>query len=63
MAIFEDRPRSAGAIADEDGVLLVLGPERFRHIILQEPAISFEIFRELSARLRRFDQDTSASAA
>jgi HEAT repeat protein len=63
MAIFEDRPRSAGAIADEDGVLLVLGPERFRDIILQEPAISFEIFRELSARLRRFDQDTSEAAA
>jgi hypothetical protein len=63
MAIFEDRPRSAGASADEDGVLLVLGPERFRHIILQEPAISFEIFRELSARLRRFDQDTSETAA
>ncbi|MCZ6872387.1 MAG: cyclic nucleotide-binding domain-containing protein [bacterium] len=62
MAIFEDRPRSAGAIADEDGVLLVLGPARFRHIILQEPAISFEIFRELSARLRRFDQDTSEAA-
>ena len=59
MAIFENRPRSAGAVAVEDGVLLVLSPERFRHIILQEPAISFEIFRELSARLRRFDQDTS----
>lgn len=63
MAIFEDRPRSAGAIAEADGVLLVLGPERFRDIILQEPAISFEIFRELSARLRRFDQDISEAAA
>ena len=63
MAIFEDRPRSAGAIAAADGVLLMLGPERFRHIILQEPAISFEIFRELSARLRRFDQDTAETPA
>jgi HEAT repeat protein len=59
MAIFENRPRSAGAVCAESGVLLVLSPERFHHIILQEPAISFEIFRELSARLRRFDQETS----
>jgi hypothetical protein len=55
MAIFEDRPRSADAIAAEQGALLVLSPERFRQIIMQEPAIAFEIFRELSARLRRFD--------
>jgi hypothetical protein len=58
MAIFENRPRSAGAVAVEQGVLLVLSPERFRRIILQEPAISFEIFRELSARIRRLDQET-----
>ncbi len=58
MAIFENRPRSAGAVAVEETVLLVLSPERFRRIILQEPAISFEIFRELSARIRRLDQET-----
>jgi HEAT repeat protein/ATP/ADP translocase len=58
MAIFENRPRSATIVAVEEGLLLVLSPERFRHIILQEPAISFEIFRELSSRLRRLDQET-----
>src|SRR5262249_45779691 len=57
MAIFEDRPRSADAIGAESGILLVLSPEHFRQIILQDPAISFEIFRELSARLRRFDEE------
>jgi CRP-like cAMP-binding protein len=62
MAIFEDRPRSADVIAAERGVLLVLSPERFRQIIMQEPAISFEIFRELSARLRRFDATVAAEA-
>lgn len=56
MAIFENRPRLAGALATEAGVLLVLSPEQFRHLILQDPAISFEIFRELSARLRRMDE-------
>ena len=58
MAIVENRPRSASVVAVEQGLLLVLSPERFRHIVLQEPAISFEIFRELSARIRRLDQET-----
>jgi HEAT repeat protein len=58
MAIVENRPRSASAVAVERSVLLVLSPEHFRHVVLQEPAISFEIFRELSARIRRLDQET-----
>lgn len=57
MAIFEDRPRSADVIATAPGTLLVLSPENFREIILQEPAISFELFRALSARIRRFDEE------
>jgi CRP-like cAMP-binding protein len=57
MAIFEDRPRSADAVGAEEGILLVLSPEHFRQVVLQDPAISFEIFRELSARLRRFDEE------
>jgi CRP-like cAMP-binding protein len=44
-------------VAVERSVLLVLSPEHFRHVVLQEPAISFEIFRELSARIRRLDQE------
>lgn len=57
MAIFEERPRSADVVAVEQGTLLVLSPEHFRQIILQDPAISFEIFRALSARIRRFDEE------
>jgi HEAT repeat protein len=55
MAIFEERPRSAAAVAASGSRLLMLSSERFRQTITQEPAISFEIFRELSARLRRID--------
>ncbi|HSX79932.1 MAG TPA: cyclic nucleotide-binding domain-containing protein, partial [Candidatus Saccharimonadia bacterium] len=62
MAIFEDRPRSADAVGAEQGILLVLSPERFRQIVLQDPAISFEIFRVLSARLRRFDEEALEAA-
>ena len=57
MALVEDRPRSADVVAVEQGILLVLHPEHFRQIVLQDPAISFEIFRVLSARLRRFDEE------
>jgi CRP-like cAMP-binding protein len=63
MAIFEKRARSASAVVVEPVRLLTLSPERFRQVVLQDPAISFEIFRELSARLRRLDEAASAPAA
>jgi CRP-like cAMP-binding protein len=47
----------------ESARLLTLSPDRFRQVVLQDPAISFEIFRELSARLRRLDEEASAPAA
>ena len=62
MAIFEERARSASAVVVEPVRLLTLSPERFRQVVLQDPAISFEIFRELSARLRRLDEEASAPA-
>ena len=62
MAIFEDRPRSADVVAVEQGILLVLHPEHFRQIVLQDPTISFEIFRVLSFRIRRFDEETMEAA-
>jgi hypothetical protein len=62
MAIFEDRPRSADVVAAEQGILLVLSPEHFRQTILQDPAISFEIFRALSAFIRRFDEEAMEEA-
>jgi CRP-like cAMP-binding protein len=62
LANFEARPRSADAVGAEQGILFVLGPERFRQIVLQDPAISFEIFRVLSARIRRFDEEAMEAA-
>jgi CRP-like cAMP-binding protein len=62
LAIFEDRPRSADAVGAEQGILFVLSPERFRQIVLQEPAIAFEIFRVLSLRIRRFDEEAMGGA-
>jgi CRP/FNR family cyclic AMP-dependent transcriptional regulator len=55
IALIGDRPRSASAVAVEPTVLLTLSPEHFRQIVLKDPAMSFEIFRALSARIRRVD--------
>lgn len=58
MAIFEGAPRSATAVTDSEAELLVLGPEKFKQTIYQKPDMAFEIFRELSARLRRREKQT-----
>ena len=60
IALFGDRPRSASAVAVDPTVLLTLSPEHFRQIVLEDPAMSFEIFRALSARIRRFDEAMQA---
>lgn len=56
MAIFEGAPRSATAVTDEEAELLILEPEKFKQTIYQKPDMAFEIFRELSARLRRREE-------
>ena len=56
MAIFESAPRSATAVAEEEAELLALSPEKFKQTIYQKPEMVFEIFRELSARLRRREE-------
>jgi hypothetical protein len=61
MAIFEQLPRVASAIAVAESVLLVLSASHFRRLIMQNPAISFGLFRELSARLRHFQDEPQAA--
>ena len=56
MAIFEGAPRSATAVAEDEAELLALGPDKFKQTIYQKPEMAFEIFRELSARLRRREE-------
>ena len=56
MAIFEGAPRSATAVTKTEAELLVLNPEKFKQTIYQKPDMALEIFRELSARLRRREE-------
>jgi len=60
IALVGDQPRSASVVAIEPTVLLTLSPAHFRQIVLEDPAMSFEIFRALSARIRRFDEAMQA---
>lgn len=59
MAIFESAPRSATVVAEEEAELLVLSPDKFKQTIYQKPDMAFEIFRELSARLRRREEQAA----
>ncbi len=52
IAILDNEPRSATAIASQDSRLLTLASGRFRELILQAPEISFEVFPVLTARIR-----------
>ena len=61
MAIFENAPRSATAVAEEESELLALSPEKFKQTIYQKPEMVFEIFRELSARLRRREEHAAGA--
>ena len=56
MAIIDDRPRSATAIAEENTSLLVLHKNDFRSAVQDYPDIAFEVFRELTRRLRQSDR-------
>jgi CRP-like cAMP-binding protein len=58
MAIFEGLPRSGTAVANVESEILVLPPEKFKQTIYQKPDMAFEIFRELSARVRRREAES-----
>jgi len=55
-AIIDDKPRAASAIADAEANLLVLHKNDFRSAVQDYPDIAFEVFRELTTRLRDIDQ-------
>lgn len=63
MAIFEEAPRSGTARTTTESELLILSPDKFKQTIYQKPDMAFEIFRELSARLRRREEEESMKAS
>jgi CRP-like cAMP-binding protein len=52
MALFDDSPRAAMAVAASDCALLTLDRSRFHSVLAQRPEMALEICRVLSVRLR-----------
>ena len=56
MAIIDNRPRSANAIAVEDTRLLLLSRDAFKLHIFQHPETAMRVMAELCNRMRRADE-------
>ena len=56
IAILDSAPRSATVVATRDLRVLTLDGARFTEMITQSPAISFEIFKVLTGRLRTAEE-------
>ena len=60
MALIDDAPRSASAIANEDTMVLCIGKDDFRKLLEQQTDIAYKLLwvftKTLSARLRKTDE-------
>ncbi len=53
MALVDDEPRSATAVAVTDCELVAIDAERFKGLLSREPAFGLEVMRVMADRLRR----------
>ena len=56
MAVIEDKPRSAGAIAKADVSVYFIPRTEMLELIQRSPALALALLREISNRLREFNQ-------
>lgn len=56
MALFDDTPRSATALAETDCTLLALDRSHFHSLIVQRPEIALELCKVMSLRLRKANE-------
>ena len=56
MAMIDDAPRTATAIARSDCKLLPIDQKRFEFLVQQTPFFAIEVMRVLADRLRRANQ-------
>ncbi|MBI5883874.1 MAG: cyclic nucleotide-binding domain-containing protein [Elusimicrobia bacterium] len=52
MSLLDGEPRSATAVVAEDGRLLRIGAEEFRHLLMSHPGFTMALLRSLAGRLR-----------
>src|SRR5580765_1295551 len=63
LALFDDKPRSASALATSDAVLLELSRETLSRYLVQRPGGAMTLLRTLAGRLRATNEMLSQRAA
>jgi signal transduction histidine kinase len=56
MAVVDDAPRSASAIAEQDSKALFLGRDKLLQLLGRRPQLALNIIREFSVRMRALNQ-------
>lgn len=62
MAVFDNMPRSATVVAEEDCELLIISRESMNNQIKRNPQIAFKLLSDMSRRLREADEQISGLA-
>jgi CRP-like cAMP-binding protein len=52
MALFDDSPRSADVVAEDEVLTMTINCNAFRKLVRREPALALELLRTLAGRLR-----------
>lgn len=55
LALLDDHPRSARAVAQTDARVAFVNPKRFETLIQQSPFFALEVMQVMAERLRRND--------
>ncbi|MGE0055425.1 MAG: Crp/Fnr family transcriptional regulator [Hyphomicrobium sp.] len=61
MALIDDGPRSAAALAAEKTTVAVVPRDMFLELVKEEPAFALHVMRVLAQRLRRRDEGAADS--
>jgi len=56
MALIDDKPRSATAVAKRDSRLIPIDERRFQYLVQQTPFFALLVMRVMAERLRRMDE-------
>jgi len=62
MAVFDNMPRSATVVAEEDCELLIISRENIENQIKRNPQIAFKLLSDMSRRLREAGEQISGLA-
>ena len=58
MALLDDEPRSATAVAASDCQLVSLDREKFQYMVRQSPYFAIEVMQVMAKRLRHMNRET-----